>query len=99
DGQVSVASMADLWKYDVVYMDTHSGVNQFGEGVVGTGQLANGDPSVQPLIDERSVLVGGVAASSDLYYGILSSYITLHEQQFRAGALMFINGSTLLRAT
>jgi hypothetical protein len=99
DGAVTVLSMEDLWHYDVVYMDTHSGVNQYGEGVVGTGQLADGDPAVEQLVKEGSVLIGGVAGSSQLYYGILSGFVMLHEQQFPAGALLFVNGCTLLKGT
>jgi uncharacterized membrane protein (DUF2068 family) len=72
DTTVTVASMASLASYAVVYMHTHSGLTQSGDGVLATGQLDTNDPSVAPLISDGSVIPVGVAGSSDTYYGITS---------------------------
>lgn len=99
DGQVSVESMASLSRYSVVYMLTHSGVNEYGEGVVATGQLVNGDPEADKLILDHSVWKVGIVGSDAEYYGVLSSYIRQHLDTFPQRALVFINGCMLLRAS
>lgn len=96
---VTVNVMASLSNYDVVYLDTHSGVNQWGEGVIVTGQLANADPTLAPLIKDHSVWIVGVAGDSHLYYSILSPYITTFLGTFPAHALVFFNGCSLLKST
>lgn len=99
DGQVTMGTMATLANYNIVYMLTHSGVNQWGEGVVATGELANTDPTIDPMIKEFSVLVVGVVGSSQLYYGIMSRFIQYHVGEFPAHSLMFINGCSMLGAS
>jgi len=99
DQAVTVAEMQTLSDYNVVDIDTHSGANQYGEGVIATGQPYTDDPSLQPWVDEYSVLPTTVAGSSQLYYGILSRFITEHMSHFPAGSLVFVNGCDLLRAS
>ncbi|GAC1445393.1 MAG: hypothetical protein NVSMB52_06370 [Chloroflexota bacterium] len=96
---VTVQTMGTLWKYDVVYMLTHSGVNQYGEGVIATGQLAHHEPEMDPLIKEGSVYVVGVVGSTQYYYGILTGFIRNHEPPLPAHALWFLNGCSLLQST
>lgn len=99
DGAVTMGTMSTLANYNVVYILTHSGVNQWGEGVVATGELANTDPAMDPLIKEFSVLVVGVVGTKQLYYGIMSRYIQYHVGRFPAHSLMFINGCSMLSAS
>ncbi len=94
--QVTVASMLSLANYNVVYMHTHSGVLPNGHGVVATGELANGDPAVSPYLADGTVVVVGVAGSTDMYYAITSGFIAAHVGQFRHNSLLFINGCSLL---
>jgi len=94
--QVTVASMLSLANYNVVYMHTHSGVLPNGHGVVATGELANGDPAVSPYLADGTVVVVGVAGSTDMYYAITSGFIAAHAGQFRHDSLLFINGCSLL---
>jgi hypothetical protein len=97
--QADMRLMQSLPAYSVVYMLTHSGVNAEGEGVIATGQVANPDPSVQPLLDDRTVMVVGVVGTSQKYYGILSGYFMRHSSAFPAGSLWFVNGCSMLRAS
>jgi hypothetical protein len=99
DEQVSVLALTSLPSYAVVYMHTHSGVTQSGAGVVATGELAGGDPAVQPLLADGSVMVVGVAGSSAQYYGITSRFVSRHLTAFRSNSLIFINGCALLQTT
>ena len=99
DTAVTVGTMATLSQYAVVYMDTHSGVNQYGEGVVSTGEVFGTDQSLDPLVKEGSLMSVSVAGSSQLYYGVLSQYIRLHGASFPAGALVVLNGCGMLRAS
>jgi hypothetical protein len=98
DQAVTVASMASLWKYKVIYMHTHGGVNKWGYAVVATGQQANGDPSVEPLIQNGSVMVTGVTGLSELFYGILIPYIQNYESEFPANSMIYIDTCNLLEA-
>lgn len=98
DGNVTVASMASLSQYDVIYMHTHAGVNQEGYAVVSTGQLARDDGSMKPLIDQGEVMVVGVQGSSNLYYGVLIPYITKEVGSFHPGSLLYLDTCSLLRA-
>jgi hypothetical protein len=91
DQDVTVAEMANLWKYNVIYMHTHAGVNQWGYGVIATGQVADNDPSVTPLLQNGSVMVTGVDGSSQLYYGILGPYVEQYEGQFPANSLFYLD--------
>lgn len=99
DGAVTVSTIDSLPRYNVVYMLTHSGVNAQGEGVIATGQVANGDPSMQPYLDDHTVLIVGVAGSETKYYGVLSGYFTQHTGQFPPESLMVVNGCSMLRAS
>lgn len=94
--QVTVASMLLLANYNVVYLHTHSGVSPNGHGVVATGELANGDPAVAQYLADGTVVVVGVAGSTQMYYAITSGFITAHAGQFRHNSLLFINGCSLL---
>lgn len=99
DTQVSVSTMSTLWQYNLVYDETHSGVNQSGEGVVATGEPATTqDSSLAPLLQDGSVIVVGVSGSKDTYYGITSSFIRKDEGQFPSNSLVFLNGCNLLQA-
>jgi hypothetical protein len=91
--------MSQLPSYAVVYMHTHSGVTQSGMGVVATGELASGDPAVQPYLADGSVMIVGVAGSGAQYYGITSRFISAHETPFRSDSIIFINGCALLQTT
>lgn len=95
---VTVATMANLSHYSVIYVHTHSGVAPGGEGILATGEFANSDPAVAPLVNKGDVLVVGVSGSSQLYYAIASGYIRDEEGQFPADALFFGNGCNLLDA-
>ena len=80
DQQVSLASMTILHTYNVVYLETHSGVNTGGEGVVATGQIAgNNDPGVAPLLKSGAAVLVHVSGSQQVYYGITSTYIRYYE--------------------
>jgi hypothetical protein len=99
DTNVTVAQLALLSHFNVVYMHTHSGVSAGGDGVVASGEPANGDPAVAPFLQDGSVITVGVAGTSQLYYGITSKFISAHEGTFPAKSLLFLNGCALLRAT
>lgn len=101
DAAVNVDFMKQLTQYSFVYMLTHSGVNQYGEGVIATGQLANAadDAAFQPLMKEYAVLKVGVSGTDNLYYGILSNYIKWYMGAFTPHAVLFLNGCTLLKAS
>jgi hypothetical protein len=99
DTTVTVAQMATLSRFNVVYMHTHSGVSAAGDGIVASGEPANGDPSVMPYLNDGSVITVGVAGSSQQYYGVTSAFITRHEGTFLGGSLLFLNGCALLRST
>jgi len=94
--QVTVASMLSLANYNVVYLHTHSGVSPNGHGVVATGELATGDPAVSQYLADGTVIVVGVAGSTQMYYAITSGFITAHVGQFRHNSVLFINGCSLL---
>ncbi len=99
DSAVTIGTMETLANYNVVYMVTHSGVNQWGEGVVSTGEVANNDPSIESMVKEFSVLIVGVAGSDQLYYGIMSRFVQYHVGQFPSHSIMFINGCSMLSAS
>ena len=99
DTNVTVAQMATLSRFNVVYMHTHSGLTASGDGIVASGEPVNGDPSVAPFLNDGSVIPVGVAGSAQQYYGINSSFITRHEGAFPGGSLLFLNGCALLRST
>lgn len=99
DSAVTIDTMETLANYNVVYIVTHSGVNQWGEGVVSTGQVADNDPAIDPMIKEFSVMVVTVAGDNQLYYGVMSRFIQYHVGQFPAYSMMFINGCSMLGAS
>jgi hypothetical protein len=99
DTNVTVATMATLPQYSVVYMHTHSGVDSYGRGVLATGEPANGDPSVQPYLADGSVVVVGVAGGTQNYYAITSTFLRQHEGQFGSSSLLFLNGCALLSSS
>lgn len=99
DTNVTVAQLASMSNYNVVYMHTHSGVSAVGDGVVASGEPANGDPAVAPYLLDGSVITVGVAGTSQQYYGITSKFIASHEGNFPTHSLLFLNGCALLRAT
>lgn len=99
DEAVTVQTMTQLPRYNVVYMLTHSGVNTAGEGVIATGEVANGDPSVQPFLDDHTVLIVGVVGSALKFYGVLSGFFRDHVSDFPRGSLVFVNGCSILRAS
>ncbi|HLJ67418.1 MAG TPA: hypothetical protein VKX16_08665 [Chloroflexota bacterium] len=96
DASVSIELFTTLSQYNVVYMHTHSGVDASGRGLVASGEPANGDPGVQQYLADGTVVIAGVAGSSQLYYGITSSFIVTHVGRFPGNALLFINGCELL---
>lgn len=97
---VTIATMATMSHYDLVYIITHSNSNQYGEAVIATGQVADPDnviPAYQPLISEGSVIVLTVAGTNTEYYGIRTRYIRDHlDGQFPRHSLVFFNGCNLL---
>jgi hypothetical protein len=101
DAAVTVDFMKQLPQYSFVYMLTHSGVNQYGEGVIATGQLATAadDAALKPLMDSYAVLKVGVDGTDNIYYGIVSNYIKWYMGQFPPHAVLFLNGCTLLKAS
>jgi hypothetical protein len=104
DTAVTVATMATLAPYRVIYLNTHSGVNQYGEGVIATGEVAasakvGGDPAADALVKEGTAMIVAVSGSDTLYYGLKSGYFRQYEPAFAPGSLVFINGCSLLRAT
>ncbi len=99
DTSVTVAQIATLSRFNVVYMHTHSGVSAAGDGIVASGEPVNGDPAVAPYLSDGSVIAVGVAGSPQQYYGITGAFITRHEGNFPAGSLLFLNGCALLRST
>jgi hypothetical protein len=99
DSSVTVEAMGSLSSYNVVYMHTHSGTASNGEGVVTTGELANGDPTAESYRSDGSVIIVGVAGSTDTYYAITSRFVTEHMGQFPKNSFLFLNGCALLPAT
>jgi hypothetical protein len=99
DTSVTVAQMATLSRFNVVYMHTHSGLTASGDGIVASGEPVNGDSSVAPFLADGSVITVGVAGSAQQYYGITGTFITRHEGIFPSGSLLFLNGCALLRST
>lgn len=99
NGAVTVASMASMSEYNVIYVHTHSGVAPGGEGILATGELSStNDPAVMPLVNNGDVLVVGVSGSSQLYYAITSGYIQHEVGQFPSNSIFFANGCNLLDA-
>jgi hypothetical protein len=79
-------------------MQTHSGVNAGGEGVLATGQLVDNDPTIAALIQNGSVIKVGISGSTQLYYGITSSFVRTYFSRFPGDSLLFLNGCNLLDA-
>ncbi len=98
DQQVTVQTMLSLSQYNLVYMLTHSGVNQYGEGLIATGEVANPDPAVKPYYQDKSVIVTGVAGSTTNYFGVVSEFFAWHSAQFPPDSMVFFDGCSLLHA-
>lgn len=98
DGAVNVDEMASLWKYNVVYMHTHGGVNQWGYAVVATGQPADNDPSMLPLLQSGMIMITGVSGLTTKYYGILGPYIDNYASRFPSNSLLYIDTCDILSA-
>jgi len=96
---VTVDVMKTLGAYNVVYDDTHSGVNEYGEGVVATGQVYNANPDLEPYMHEFSVMPVAVAGSPLLFYGVLSRFVQSHIDAFPPESIVFWNGCDMLRAS
>lgn len=100
---VTVDDMVDLSRYDVVYDITHSGVSQYGDVDIATGQPVdprNVDPALMPFIQAGSLMVTGVSGTTTDYYGIRSAWIQQElDGQFPAHSLLYLDGCSALRAT
>lgn len=98
DQQVTVQTMLSLTNYNLVYMLVHSGINQYGEGVIATGQIATPDPAVKPYYQDHSVIVTGVAGTSTNYFGVVSEFFAWHAGQFPPDSIVIADGCSLLQA-
>ncbi|GAC1632198.1 MAG: hypothetical protein NVS4B2_16820 [Chloroflexota bacterium] len=99
DQQVTLASMAAIHSYNLVYIETHSGVNTGGEGVVATGQLArDNDAGAASLLKSGAAILVHVSGSQQVYYGITSTYIRYYEDNFPGRSIVFLNGCETLNA-
>lgn len=99
DAGVNVDVMKTLGTYNVVYDDTHSGVNEYGEGVVATGQVYNANTDLEQYMHEFSVMPVAVAGSPLLFYGVLSRFVQSHMDAFPPESIVFWNGCDMLRAS
>jgi hypothetical protein len=99
DQNVTVNVMTTLWQYNVVYMHTHSGVNQAGYSVIATGETFGSDPSLAPYVQDGYLWDTEVAGLSEHVYGILDPFITQYENRFPDDSLLYLDGCMLLRAT
>lgn len=103
NSQVTVGVLETMNQYNVVYMHTHSGPFQGGDGVVATGQRADQGPSVADLVSDGSVdpvtvsTLNGVQ-TPEHYDAITSTFVQKHLGAFPAHALIFINGCGMLKA-
>src|SRR5206468_551724 len=96
DTSVTIAVLASLAQYNVVYIHTHSGyVN--GRWAVSSGEPVNGDPAVQPYVSDGSVIYTGVAGGGNqTWYAITPKFVTSHMGHFGAHSFLFVNGCELL---
>lgn len=100
DQAVTVNTMASLSSYNVVYMHTHTGPTGNGDGVVATGQIAAGCPSIPSQLAAAGVVCTGVAGdTTHAYYGITSRFVSTSMGAFPRDAFLFLNGCELLGAT
>jgi hypothetical protein len=51
------------------------------------------------MIQNHQVYVAGIWGSTQLYYGILSGYVSAQMQRFRPGSILILNGCGLLKAS
>jgi hypothetical protein len=99
DTGVSIGTFASLAQYNVVYMHTHSGYVG-SQWAVASGEQVNGDPTVQPYLQDGSVIYTGVAGGGGrTWYAITSSFVTKHMGRFASKAILFINGCDLLNSS
>ncbi|MGH2448045.1 MAG: hypothetical protein ACRDFS_05515 [Chloroflexota bacterium] len=103
DKQVTVQSYLNLAQYNVVYMETHSGVlGTKGDAIVASGELVNpsNDAALASYINDGSVWDAQVGGdSTDLFYAITSKFVTDHIGTFPAHSIMFVDGCALLNQT
>lgn len=98
DSQVTLATMATLPQYSVIYMETHSGVLPDGDAVVATAQTDT--RGLDALFSDHSVMQVTVAgdAHRTLYVGITGQYIAQHLGTFPGNSLVYLNGCSALAA-
>ncbi|HZU11542.1 MAG TPA: hypothetical protein VFB58_01780 [Chloroflexota bacterium] len=98
DSAVSLATMATLAQYSVVYMETHSGVLSSGDAVVATAQTDT--TGLDALFHDGSVIQVTVAGdpTKKLYIGITGKYVTQHLNAFPTRSLVYLNGCAVLAA-
>jgi hypothetical protein len=92
DGQVTLATMATLAQYNVVYILSHSGVEDNGTGVLATAQETACKPHTSPDGTVQAVAVWGV---STCYLAITQTFIE-KLPHFPWNSVVFLNGCTLL---
>jgi hypothetical protein len=98
DSQVTVESMATLTHDSVVYMETHAGLLNGGDAVIGTGQTSVS--GLTSLINDGSVIQIVVAGDpkGTLYVGITGRFFARHASRFPDSSLLFLNGCSGLSA-
>lgn len=100
---VTVQTLMSISRYNVVYLHTHSNAYA-GEGVVATGQLANDDQALAPLLQDGSVIKVHISTengqqSQESYYAVTSTFIRKYVGQFPGDSILFVNGCNILPAT
>lgn len=95
DTAVTPTTLSTLAQYNVVYMHTHTGVDQNGAGVLATGEPASCSPYVSP---DGTVATVGVAGSTQCFHAITAAFIRKQVGQFPSNALVYVNGCDLLDA-
>ena len=93
DSQVTLATMATLGQYNVVYVLSHSGVEDDGTGLLATAQETACKPYTSP---DGTVQAVGVWGSSTCYLAITPKFIEKLPDHFPPDSIVFLNGCTLL---
>jgi hypothetical protein len=93
DGQVTLATMATLPQYNVVYILSHSGVEDDGTGVLATAQETACKPYTSPDGTVQAVAVWG---STTCYLAITPAFISKLRDRFPPESIVVLNGCTLL---
>jgi len=100
DSQVTIHSLRSLADYNVIYIQSHGGVNQYGEANLVSGQLVDNDAEVLPMYYNYSVSKATVAGEGDTqYWAILSNFFRNYVGKFNPNALIYVDTCGLLRAT